>query len=477
MFRAKFILTAVLAVSVTIMGISCQKPAQGDPEWPWVDPTPKPDTTKQEPGPTPGPDPEPEPLFEGKPRYVWIDASANFRYYANDKEKIASDLRMIKSVGFTDVIVDVRPTEGCVLFDSKISPKATKLAAWVDGKYKFVTRTADFDYLQAFIDAGHEVGLRVNAAMNTFVCGYGGYYGLESVGPVFSGDIPKEWATVINTKDGLASSFYEGVEGTVFMNPANPEVREYMLALIGELATYELDGIILDRCRFDDTGIQSDFSDETRKAFEQYTGSAVTNWPMDIFKAGTSDLPRSLTSLQKSWMTFRVKTIHDFVEAASDLVHLVNPEIRFGCYVGAWYDSYYPSGVNWASPDYNARNSYSWADADYSKYGYADHCDFMMLGCYAGTGSIYGNGEWTMQGFAKLAKQKIGSGTEVAGGPDVGNATGFESGGQSAVIPKTIDACINSCDGYFVFDLCHIRMYDYWTAFKQGFDDYLKTLE
>ena len=130
---------------------------------------------------------EPEkPLFTGKPRYVWIDASANFRYYANDKDAIASDLKKIKAVGFTDVIVDVRPTEGSVLFNSKVSPQVRRLAAWVDGKYKFVNRTADFDYLQTFIDAGHEAGLRVNAAMNTFVCGYGGYYGLESEGPIFS---------------------------------------------------------------------------------------------------------------------------------------------------------------------------------------------------------------------------------------------------------------------------------------------------
>lgn len=476
MIKSKVILTALLAASMTIMGISCQKPAKEIPSWPWEDPVPVPT-------PPPGPD-EPEepeepekPLFTGKPRYVWIDASANFRYYANDKDAIASDLKKIKAVGFTDVIVDVRPTEGSVLFNSKVSPQVRRLAAWVDGKYKFVNRTADFDYLQTFIDAGHEAGLRVNAAMNTFVCGYGGYYGLESEGPIFSGNIPAEWATVVNGKDGLESSFYEGVEGTVFMNPANPKVREYMLDLIGELASYDLDGIILDRCRYDDTGLQSDFSQESRTAFEQYTGSAVANWPSDIFKPGTSSLPRTLNSVQKSWMSFRAKVIHDFVEAAAGVVHQTNPEVRFGCYVGAWYDSYYSSGVNWASPDYNARSSYSWADADYSKYGYADHCDFMMLGCYAGTGSVYGNGEWTMQGFAKLGKQKIGSGTEVAGGPDVGNSTGFEKGGQSAVIPKTIDACINSCDGYFVFDLCHIRMYDYWTAFKQGFDDYLKTVK
>ena len=163
---------------------------------PWEPVTPvKPDPPT--PGPDPGPGPDPQPQPEGKPRYVWIDASANFQYYANDKEYIAKDLTRVKEAGFTDVIVDVRPTEGTVLFKSAKAPATKRLAAWVRSStgstsYKFVERTADFDYLQAFIDAGHAVGLRVNAAMNTFVCGSGGHYGLGSEGPIFSGNIPEE---------------------------------------------------------------------------------------------------------------------------------------------------------------------------------------------------------------------------------------------------------------------------------------------
>lgn len=447
---------------------------------PWDPVTPvKPDPDP----PTPGPDPDPQP--EGKPRYVWIDASANFQYYANDKEYIAKDLTRVKEAGFTDVIVDVRPTEGTVLFKSAKAPATKRLAAWVRSStgstsYKFVERTADFDYLQAFIDAGHAAGLRVNAAINTFVCGYGGYYGLESEGPIFSGNIPESWATVVNYSDGVRSSFYKGVEGTVFMNPANDNVQEYMLAVIGELASYkDLDGIILDRCRYDDMELGSDFSAESKAKFTEYLGSEPSKWP--VFDAGTtSDLPAKLTDEQKAWVSFRAKVIHDFVAAASDKVHGINPKIRFGCYVGAWYSTYYLSGVNWASPKYDTakkESTYSGkVDANYSSFGYADHCDFMMLGCYAAASSITGSGEWTMQGFCNLGRKRLAGDTEFAGGPDVGNPTGWEKGGQGAKIPATINACINAADGYFVFDLCHIRMYDYWSDFKKGFDEYLNTL-
>lgn len=471
----KKLLTLAAALTVVPAAAGCNPVDTGIPEWPWEDPQPGP-----EPGPTPPVDPEP--LFKGKPRYVWIDASANFQYFANDRNRIISDMQKIKNAGFTDVIVDVRPTEGTVLFKSSVFPEAKRLAAWVDGKYKFVERTEDFDYLQTFIDAGKDVGLRVNAAINTFVCGYSGLYGLQSEGPVFSGKIPQNWVSYHYDNGTIKSSLEsDSSHPTVFMNPANEDVRNYMLDLIGELASYkDLDGIILDRCRYDDYNLQSDYSDESRAAFELYNGGKVASWPADVLIPTNSSglISGALTPLQRKWLSFRVKTIHDFVEAAADKVHGINAKIRFGCYVGAWYSTYYQSGVNWASPKFNPKSQYSWGpDADYMKYGYADHCDFMMLGCYAGTSSVYGSGEWTMQGFCKRAQSILCGDTVFAGGPDVGNSSGFEKGGCADVIPKTIDACINAADGYFVFDLCHIRMYDYWDAFKKGIDDYLSTIQ
>ena len=59
-------------------------------------------------------DPEKKP--EAKPRYVWIDAAANFDDYGNSREKIREDCQKMARTGFTDIIVDVRPTTGDVLF-------------------------------------------------------------------------------------------------------------------------------------------------------------------------------------------------------------------------------------------------------------------------------------------------------------------------------------------------------------------------
>jgi uncharacterized lipoprotein YddW (UPF0748 family) len=412
----------------------------------------------------------------GKARMVWIDAAANFKDYANDKSRISEDMARIKETGFTAVIVDVRPTNSGVLFNSSVESPLRQVDAWVTGGYKWLQRTADFDYLQAFIDAGKEVGLDVYASINTMVGGCECPYGLGTAGFLYEDASKRSWASVVNTKDGLVSTMDMGT-GTKFLNPANDEVVAYLLDLLADLASYDLDGIILDRCRYDDNELQSDFSDVSREKFETYIGSKIENWPDDIFAPGADALTGNGTEMQKKWMEFRAKVIHDFIEKASDRVHSVNPDIRFGAYVGGWYSSYYYSGVNWASPKYETSANYRWATPDYNEYGYADHCDIMIIGAYASTSKIYGSGEWTMQGFCRRAETLFAGDVPFVGGPDIGNSSGFEKGGQGHLMPSIVDACINaSTEGMFFFDLCHIKMYDYWDDIKKAFDQYLETL-
>ncbi len=62
-----------------------------------------------------------------------------------------------------------------------------------------------------------------------------------------------------------------------FFNPVRPEVQNYLISILEDLAAYQdLDGIVLDRCRFD--GYDSDFSSYTKTKFEEYIGSTVTNF-------------------------------------------------------------------------------------------------------------------------------------------------------------------------------------------------------
>lgn len=418
-----------------------------------------------------------KPADEGpktNPIYIWVDAAANFPDFANDKEKILRDLMLAKDAGFTDVVVDVRPTNGDVLFRSENCQQVAWLGAWTSNGYSKITRTADWDYLGAFIEYGHELGLRIHAGFNTMVGGNTSNLGAQGI-LVRDAD-KKGWATVLNTSSGFVNTL-DTDESTYFFNPHSAEVQDYICTLLKDLAAYtELDGIILDRGRYD--SMLSDCSESTLKAFEEYVGETV-DFNKDVLPAGfsgaiTTDMPYEHKYLKK-WLEFRAKTIHDLMTKAKEAVRSVNSTVKFGVYVGGWYSTYYDVGVNWASPDYNTATDFPrWATIDYKNYGYADLMDHMLIGAYASPGSIYGTSEWTMQGFCSLAMQRIkGACPLVCGGPDVGNwdsSDRYTDAEEYAAITNSVKACYDACNGYFLFDMIHLKKADTWSYAKAGIE-------
>ncbi|HHU27209.1 MAG TPA: family 10 glycosylhydrolase [Bacteroidales bacterium] len=418
--------------------------------------------------------PDPPKENREKPRYIWIDAAANFRDFANSRDNITRDLALAKDVGFTDIVVDVRPTSGDILFTSSVAgaEQVKWLGAWVDGVYSKVERTATWDYLQAFIDEGHRLGLKVHAGFNTMVGGHTS--GLGSAGILYRDPSKKEWATYENLSTGIVNTMDRG-GGTKFFNPVNDEVQAYLCGLLKDLAKYNIDGIVLDRGRFD--GIQSDFSNLTREKFEAYLGNVkLTNFPEEVLPPGATmqqvmnmgTYPPYFTK----WLEFRAKVMYDFMSKARDAVKSVNADIQFGVYVGGWYSTYYEVGVNWASPKYNTSHSYRWATPKYMEYGYAELMDQILIGAYASPLRVYGSTEWTMQGFCKLAKEKIRNSCPlVVGGPDVGNwdpdnkATRQQ---ENQAIVNSVKACMDECDGYFLFDMIHLKLANQWQYVKEG---------
>ena len=323
----------------------------------------------------------------GKPRYMWIDAPANFSRFANSRENIREDLKKARDCGITHVVVDVRPYTGDVLFNSTTAQPATQLDYWEGSQYKYFQRTATWDYLQAFIDEGHKLGLKVLAGMNTFVGGCMNNYGLGGQGMLFRDASKKSWATVYNRTEGLVNGMdlpqtADNYYATRFLDPCNDDVQTYLLNIISDLAKYNVDGIVLDRCRYDN--LLSDFSDASRAKFVTYMknkGVNSFNFPADVAKAGQTTISGQ-PKYFKDWLAFRCKVIHDFLSRVVNKVHAINSKTKVGVYVGAWYSTYYEVGVNWASPKYDPQAEFpQWANADYRNYGYAPLLDFMLLGC------------------------------------------------------------------------------------------------
>ncbi len=413
--------------------------------------------------------------YKTKPCFIWIDAAANFPDFANSKENIIRDLKKAAEVGFTHVVVDIRPTSGYVLFKSSHCEQLKWVPSWNRSKPIKIERTTNFDYLQVFIDEGHKLGLKVYAGFNTFIGGRVTTFG--NLGPIFDNPKLAECGTVLNTAQGL-KNIMETQEYEKFYNPANPYIQNYIISLLKDLAKYNktgLDGIILDRCRF--MGYRSDFSDFTRQEFEQYIGHKVDSWPEDVLPIGYKEekVPRPVPKLYLKWNEYRVKVIYDFMYKARKEVKAIAPDLDFGAYVGAWYAMYFPNGVNWASKKYDPSIKFpSWASKEYKNYGYASLMDILIVGAYAKPVSVYGSWEWSMQGFCKLAMDKTkGDAGLLVGGPDVGNwdyEDKYTQQQENDAITNSVKACADQCQGYFLFDMIHLKIANQWGYVKQGID-------
>lgn len=378
------------------------------------------------------------PKAQEKPHFLWIDAAANFRSYANDADSIARDCARIAQMGITDIVVDVRPTSGHVLFRSTVAPE--------------LKRTADFDYLKAFIESGHKAGLRVHAGVNMMV-----YDRRED----------PEWCAVDLLPDGslVNQARNPEVRITCFLDPANPQVQDFLLRMLGELASYEgLDGIVMDRCRYDDYALDAGYTEAGYKAFSEFLGHEPERWPV-FTEPGHIFLDKEPDALEVQWLTFRCQVIHDFVARCAETVHAKRADLPLGIYVGAWFSEYYRSGVNWTSPSYpiaQEESTYRWATPAYQATGLAPLVDFMLLGTYCASDNLYGSDEKTIQGFARLGRKRLCGDVPFYAGPDLGNEPGFRDGNKGPLLPEILRVLDTEADGSFFFDLCHIRAFNYF---------------
>jgi uncharacterized lipoprotein YddW (UPF0748 family) len=166
-----------------------------------------------------------------------------------------------------------------------------------------------------------------------------------------------------------------------FVSPANPQVYAYEMAIIYEvLSRYDVDGIVLDRTRFQD--ISEDFSPISRAEFEAFIGRRVQRWPQDIYTYAESGywVARVPGPLYRDWLGYRAHTILTYTRAVAAMVHTMKPRAAVAMYVGAWYPVYYDEGVNWASP--HVQPPYPWIGPEWIRAGLAPLLDYLMIGLY-----------------------------------------------------------------------------------------------
>ena len=401
--------------------------------------------------------------------YMWFDCEANYATLSHP-DSIRFYLKKTKDLGFGNVVVDMKSIMGEVLYDSQIAPYM--------GDWEGVERSRSYDMLGYFLQYGHDMGLKVFGSLNVFAGGHN-YFDRG----IIYGD-KAHWQSICYTNGELVpiSSIKTNYNG--MLNPANPEVQEYQLAILEEFVKKypELDGLIFDRVRYDE--ITSDFSELSKKQFEEYAGVTVENFPEDILSWYDADGKLrdkwAPGKYFKEWVEYRSMVIHDFVKKTHKSLKKINPDLIIGDYTGAWYPTYFQVGVNWASESYDPCRvpEYRWwASRNYYKTGYADMLDVYMTGLYytmitkddvdRATGVVGQRSEagmdnsltycYSVEGGAELAK-------EVTKGvvPVIGSIYVEQYLGDFTPFRPAVEQALKSTDGVMIFDIVHLNKHKLW---------------
>lgn len=234
------------------------------------------------------------PYIENEVRGTWI------RPVETSKEQIIATLDKIKADGFNSIFLETY-FHGKTIFPSRVM-----------NKYGFTIQNenfANFDPLEVWINEAHKRRIKVHIWFQTF------YVGNITPGTEPSGilSVRPDWGN--KTKKGANSA---GATMSVtehngyFIDPANPEVQEFLLELIDEITvTYKPDGINLDYIRYPNATSNNDlnawgFTAYAREDFKQQYGA-------DPVELTVSD------ARWYDWNQYRRSKITEFVKKAGEL--------------------------------------------------------------------------------------------------------------------------------------------------------------
>lgn len=255
----------------------------------------------------------------------------------------------------------------------------------------------------------------------------------------------------------------------LMMNINHPQVQQYAFDIASEVVrNYAFDGIIYDdRLRY--AGINADFSDLTKKLFEEQIGKAI-NWPDDVFKFTVNP---NLSRGQKpgpyydEWMAFRADRIRQFVARIRTQIGKVRPGTQLGIYAGSWYGEYPNIGSNWASDA--VASGFWFSTPAYQKTGFASEIDFFISGCYYPVPTIHEamsrgvNPGLTVEASGALTNRMVGDQTWAYAGIALSSLNN-----DPEVLGDVLQAACASTQGVMVFDLSH-DIDQYWDTFERAF--------
>lgn len=241
-------------------------------------------------------------LAQPEIRAVWLDRGTIVR--AGSKAGLAQIFDRLAQAGINTVFFET-VNAGYTIYPSQVAKDQNPL---IHG----------WNPLEDAVKLAHERDMELHAWVWTFAAGNQRHNQLINVNPNYPGPVlaaHPDWANY----DNLGNMIPVG-QTKPFFDPANPEVRQYLLKLYEEIVThYDVDGLQLDYIRypFQDpaAGRTYGYGKAARAQFQQLTGVDPIN------------ISPSQPELWEKWTTFRTEQVDSFVAQVSEQLRKKRPNL------------------------------------------------------------------------------------------------------------------------------------------------------
>lgn len=234
---------------------------------------------------------------------VWHRPNSSER--ETNLEELCLVLDEFKTAGINLVFLETF-FHGAVIFKSTMAPYRSKLKDFTYGEYP--------DYMSAFVAEAEKRGINVHAWVQDF------YVGVDDEALFIKEH--RDWM-LINESGALRHTTEgQGFGGYLFIDPANPDVRRYLVALYDEILERfpQIKGLNLDYIRYPisimaentDTG----YTEISMQAFADRVGIEL---PCDNDCRKFNALIKE-KNLEAEWIEYRAEFITAFIKSVRDMV-------------------------------------------------------------------------------------------------------------------------------------------------------------
>ncbi|MBD2626175.1 family 10 glycosylhydrolase [Trichormus variabilis] len=228
-------------------------------------------------------------------RSVWLDRGTIVN--AGNEAGLAKIFDRLSQAGINTVFFET-VNASYTIYPSQVAPQQNPLIK-------------DWDPLEVAVKLAHERGMELHAWVWTFAAGNRRHNEIINVSPDYPGPVlaaNPNWANYDQSGNIIPVG-----QTKPFLDPANPEVRQYLLKLYAEIVTrYQVDGIHLDYIRypFQDplAGRTYGYGKVSREQFQQQTGVDPLN------------ITPSQRDLWQKWTAFRTEQVDSFVSEVSQML-------------------------------------------------------------------------------------------------------------------------------------------------------------